>query len=167
MPKTVTNWREQPVPVHSINRGGDVTFHGPGQLVCYPHVDLRKRGRDLHRYLRNLEEAVIAAVAAFGVEAFPREDLTGVWTRQGKLASIGVGVRRWITLHGFALNVSTDLRYFGLIDPCGIPDCPVTSLEKLVGEVEMGEVKEAVKRELGAIFVLEAAKLQVPGSKFQ
>ncbi len=120
--------------VHRINRGGDITYHGPGQLVGYPHLDLDRRHRDLHGYLRKLEECLIRTAAAFDVEAYQRSGLTGVWTDAGKLASIGIGVRRWVTMHGFALNVATDLRYFGLINPCGIPGCPMTSLESLTGE---------------------------------
>ncbi len=116
-----------------INRGGDVTFHGPGQLVGYPIIDLDLRGRDLHRYLRFLEELLIRLVADYEVEARQIPGRTGVWTGKGKLASIGVGVRRWITMHGFALNVSTDLAGFSAINPCGIEACPVTSLEALCG----------------------------------
>ena len=115
------------------NRGGDVTYHGPGQLVGYPHLDLRERGRDVHRFLRDLEKSLIQTVAHFGVAAFVKPGLTGVWTGTGKLASIGISVSRWITKHGFALNVNTDLSYFELIHPCGILNCPVTSLSDLLG----------------------------------
>ncbi len=136
-----------------IGRGGDITYHGPGQLVGYPHLDLRKRGRDVHRYLRDLEEVLIRTADAFGVRGFRRSGLTGVWTESGKLASIGVGVRRWITLHGFALNVNPDLRYFDLINPCGIQDCRVTSLsEALDHEVEIEAVKEVVTQEMKGVF---------------
>ncbi len=135
-----------PLELIRIGRGGDVTYHGPGQLVAYPHLDLRTRGRDVHRYLRSLEEVLIRLASEFGVEAFRREGLTGVWTEQGKLASIGVGVRRWVTMHGLALNVSTDLRYFSLIRPCGIEDCPVTSLSRLCGRpVKRSEVTLAFR----------------------
>jgi lipoyl(octanoyl) transferase len=137
------------IVVRRINRGGDITYHGPGQLVGYPHIDLRRRNRDLHRYLRNLESALIEASAIFGVRGYRREGLTGVWTDGGKLASIGVGVRQWVTFHGFALNVSTDLSYFNWINPCGIKDCPMTSLEQESGsQVPMGKVKQAVGRTL-------------------
>ena len=131
-----------------INRGGDVTFHGPGQLVGYPIIDLDMRGRDLHRYLRFLEELLIRIAAGFGVKARRVAGRTGVWTGSGKLASIGVGVRRWVTMHGFALNVSTDLANFSAINPCGIEACPVTSLEDLLGAAvpAMQEVKAAVMR---------------------
>jgi lipoyl(octanoyl) transferase len=128
-----------------INRGGDVTYHGPGQLVGYPIIDLGGRGRDLHKYLRFLEELIIVVAAGFGVEAFRVAGRTGVWTGKGKLASIGVGVRRWITMHGFALNVSADLERFSAINPCGIVDCPVTSLIELCGTpLSLDEVKAAV-----------------------
>jgi lipoyl(octanoyl) transferase len=143
----------KPLKIVRINRGGDITYHGPGQLVGYPHLDLRTRGRDLFRYLRGLEECLIQAADFLGVEAFQRPGLTGVWTNQGKLASIGVGVRQWITMHGFALNVNTDLRYFRLINPCGMPECPVTSLQNcLGGPVEMDQVREAVEVEFRKVF---------------
>jgi len=132
-----------------INRGGDVTFHGPGQLVGYPIIDLARRGRDLHRYLRFLEELVIGIAAEFGVAAHRISGKTGVWTGPppvpAKLASIGIGVRRWVTMHGFALNVTTDLSRFSGINPCGIVACPVTSLFVELGEVvSVDEIKERV-----------------------
>jgi lipoyl(octanoyl) transferase len=111
-----------------INRGGDVTWHGPGQLVGYPIVNLGRRRRDLHRFLRFLEDLLIGIAADFRVEAWRIPGKTGVWTEEGKLASIGVGVRRWVTMHGFALNVAPDLSGFSRINTCGFPDCPVTSL---------------------------------------
>jgi lipoyl(octanoyl) transferase len=129
-----------------INRGGDITYHGPGQLIGYPIIDLGRRGRDLHRYLRFLEELIIEVAGDFQVAACRVPGRTGVWTDSGKLASIGVGVRRWTTMHGFALNVTTDLNGFAAINPCGIAACPVTSLERLSGQsVPMEKVKEAVR----------------------
>lgn len=127
------------------NRGGDVTWHGPGQLVGYPLLDLNRRGRDLHCHLRLLEEMIIRTAATFGVSASRVTGRTGVWTDRGKLAAIGVGVRRWVTMHGFSLNVCNDLAPFSLINPCGIPACPVTSLslERSVS-VGVSEVKEAM-----------------------
>jgi len=110
------------------NRGGDITWHGPGQLVGYPLVNLGARGRDLHCLLRFIEELLIRTVAEFGVEAWRVPGKTGVWAARGKLASIGVGVRRWVSMHGFALNVDPDLAPFTRINPCGMPGCPVTSL---------------------------------------
>ena len=132
-----------------ISRGGDVTFHGPGQLVGYPIIDLARRSKDLHRYLRFLEELVIRIAAEFGVAALRISGKTGVWTVSppvsAKLASIGVGVRRWVTMHGFALNVTTDLSRFSPINPCGIVACPVTSLFVELGEVvSVDEIKERV-----------------------
>jgi lipoyl(octanoyl) transferase len=132
-----------------INRGGDATFHGPGQLVGYPIIDLARRGRDLHRYLRFLEEFIIGIAAEFGVAAHRISGKTGVWSGSpqvpAKLASIAVGVRRWVTMHGFALNVTTDLSRFSPINPCGILACPVTSLFVELGEVvSVDEIKERV-----------------------
>lgn len=135
-----------------INRGGDVTWHGPGQLVGYPIIDLARRRRDLHRYLRFLEELLILVAADFRVEGWRIPGRTGVWTEEGKLASIGVGVRRWVTMHGFALNVSADLSHFGRINPCGIEGCPVTSLAReTVGAVPMAEVKGRVAGRFGGL----------------
>ncbi len=143
------NWHGKSIPLVETNRGGGITFHGPGQLVGYPQLDLRSRGRDLHRYLRDLEETLIRTAAALGVPSFRREGLTGVWTEAGKLASIGVGVRHWVTMHGFAVNVNTELRYFQLIHACGIEDCPVTSLSKELGvPVDMGAVKASSREAL-------------------
>lgn len=142
-----------PIEPVRIGRGGDITYHGPGQLVGYPHLDLRRRGRDVHRYLRSLEQILILTADSYGIPAFRRPGLTGVWTQTGKLASIGVGVRRWITMHGFALNVSTDLDYFRWINPCGIEACPVTSLSDLLGRtVAMEEVKGVVQEKLVGAF---------------
>jgi lipoyl(octanoyl) transferase len=132
-----------------INRGGDITFHGPGQLVGYPIIDLSRRGRDLHRYLRFLEEIVIRIAAEFGVAAHRISGKSGVWTGSrpvpAKLACIGVGVRRWVTMHGFALNVTTDPYPFSLINPCGIVACPVTSLlVEACKALSIEEIKERV-----------------------
>jgi len=150
---TGVDWDQNPIELVRINRGGDVTYHGPGQLVGYPHLDLKARNRDVHRYLRDLEQVLIDTAACFDVLSFRREGLTGVWTEQGKLASIGVGVRRWVTMHGFALNVSTDLRYFQLINPCGMPGCPMVSLSSLTGEfIEMAEVKRVFEEEFRTVF---------------
>lgn len=125
-----------------INRGGDVTWHGPGQLVGYPLIDLSRRGRDLHRYLRFLEEFLIVTAADYGVKACRIPGRTGIWAEDGKLAAIGVGVRRWVTMHGFALNVTNDLAPFNAINPCGMAGCKVTSLQVLSGRVpDVGDVK--------------------------
>ena len=119
-----------PAPLMAINRGGQATWHGPGQLVGYPLLDLRKRGSDLHRYLRDLEEFLILLCAEFGVPASRRDGFTGVWVGEKKIASLGVGVRRWISMHGFALNVCGPLEGFAHITPCGIAGVEMTSLER-------------------------------------
>jgi lipoyl(octanoyl) transferase len=140
-----------PHPVFEINRGGQATYHGPGQLVGYPILDLKKRGKDLHVYLRSLETAVIRLVGSFGVEAEFCDGKTGVWVQNRKIASIGIGVRRWITMHGFALNVSSDLTGFLSITPCGLAGVRMTSLSlELDREVSLEEVRDR------AAVVLEA-----------
>ena len=119
-----------PHPLFAINRGGQATYHGPGQLMGYPIIDLRRSGQDLHRYLRWLEGLLIELLARHDIAASQRESLTGVWVDDRKIASIGVGVRHWITMHGFALNVCGDLSPFDYIIPCGISDVTMTSMEK-------------------------------------
>jgi lipoyl(octanoyl) transferase len=119
-----------PHPVFSINRGGQATYHGPGQLMGYPIIDLRRCGQDLHKYLRWLEQLLIDLLARYDIAAQRRESLTGVWVENRKIASIGVGVRHWITMHGFALNVCGDLSPFDHIVPCGINNVAITSIEK-------------------------------------
>jgi lipoyl(octanoyl) transferase len=137
--------RVRGVEVHESGRGGDVTYHGPGQLVGYPIFDLNPDRRDLHRYVRDVEESLIRALSTLGVAAGRKTGLTGVWVGEEKIAAIGVRISRWITSHGFALNVATDLDYFGLIVPCGITDKGVTSLARLRGgPVEMADVEKAV-----------------------
>ncbi|RMH17045.1 MAG: lipoyl(octanoyl) transferase LipB [Gemmatimonadetes bacterium] len=141
--------------VFETGRGGDVTYHGPGQLVGYPILDLKPDRRDLHRYLRDLEQALISALAHWGVVAARKEGLTGVWIDdRRKIAAIGVRVSsRWITSHGFAFNVATDLTRFGAIVPCGIADHPVTSLSAELGRaVELAEAIPPVREALAAVF---------------
>ncbi len=145
------------VAVHETGRGGDVTYHGPGQLVGYPIFDLRPDRQDVHKYVRDLEEALILAVRELGVTARRVTGLTGVWVgqpgREEKLAAIGVRISRWITSHGFALNVSADLRHFNLIVPCGIADRGVTSLSRATGRsIPMAGVEDAVVRGMEAVF---------------
>ena len=123
-----------PHPLFAINRGGEATYHGPGQLMGYPIIDLRRCGQDLHRYLRWVEQLLIELLVDYGITASRRESLTGVWVGQRKIASIGVGVRHWITMHGFALNVCDDLSSFNHIIPCGINNVAMTSMEKESGD---------------------------------
>jgi lipoate-protein ligase B len=147
-------------PLYEIERGGDVTYHGPGQLVGYPIFLLRQPERDLHVYLRNLEEALIRALARFGIAGERKAGWTGVWTSGGahKLASIGVAVKRWVTLHGFALNVGTDLARFAAINPCGLEATTMGSMESILGRaVSLQEVKAAMRDELGAVFARRLA----------
>jgi lipoyl(octanoyl) transferase len=137
------------VEIFDTGRGGDVTYHGPGQLVGYPIVDLRPDRQDVHRYVRDLEEALIVAIARFGITGTRVPGLSGVWVgerdREEKIAAIGVRISRWITSHGFALNVNTDLRHFQLIVPCGIADRGVTSIARVLGRaVAMADVEDAV-----------------------
>ncbi len=142
------------IELFETGRGGDVTYHGPGQLVAYPILDLKPDRRDLHAYLRDLEGVVIEVVGGFGVEAWRTPGRTGVWTAGGKIAAIGVRVSSgWITSHGLALNVSADLDYFGTIVPCGIADQGVTSLEReLARAVPMPEVEDALEEAFAARF---------------
>jgi len=152
--------RQKGVEFHSTNRGGDITYHGPGQIVGYPILNLGNIKRDVGWYVRTLEEAMIRASADFGVTAFRIPGKTGIWVQQGateeKLAAIGVHISRWVTSHGFAFNVATDLRYFDLIVPCGIPDRKATSLEKLLSRnISLDEVTPLLTRHLADLLSLE------------
>ncbi|HMR83386.1 MAG TPA: lipoyl(octanoyl) transferase LipB [Niabella sp.] len=145
-----------------INRGGDITFHGPGQLVGYPIFDLEKFYTDIGKYLRNIEEVMILTLAEYGLQGDRSPGETGVWLDpyktgyERKICAIGVRTSRWITMHGFALNVNTDLNYFNMIIPCGIQGKQVTSLQKELGKaVDMNEVKEKVKRNFEKVFEVE------------
>jgi lipoyl(octanoyl) transferase len=132
-----------PYPVFETNRGGQATYHGPGQLVGYPILDLRARGRDLHGYLRKLEDLLIDLLEEFGIPGSKIDGKTGVWVQDRKIASIGVGVRRWVTMHGFALNVASDLSGFLSIIPCGISGVQMTSISKESGaEISLETVRE-------------------------
>jgi len=149
--------RASGVEVAETNRGGQVTYHGPGQLVGYPIVDLNPDRRDIRRYVRDLQEVLIRSLGEFGVDAGRRDgpENIGVWAGDAKVASIGVHISRWITSHGFALNVSTDLGLFDLIVPCGISDRGVTSLERLLGRpVETAEVENRIIEHFANVFDL-------------
>jgi lipoyl(octanoyl) transferase len=152
--------RQKGVELHATDRGGDITYHGPGQIVGYPILNLGAIRRDVVWYVRMLEEAMIRATAEFGITAGREPGKTGVWVKSEhadeKLAAIGVHISRWVSSHGFAYNVSTDLRYFDLIVPCGIADRKATSLEKLLGRsVDEKEGAPRIARHLGELFGLE------------
>ncbi|MCB9171146.1 MAG: lipoyl(octanoyl) transferase LipB [Flavobacteriales bacterium] len=156
--------RDKGVQFFPIDRGGDITYHGPGQLVGYPIFDLDHHFTDIHRYLRTLEEAVIGTLEAYGVKADRIQGLTGVWldaddpTSARKICAFGIRASRWVTMHGFAFNVNTDLSFFQHIVPCGIPDKGVTSLAKELGRaVPMQEVKDRLKLELADLFDVDVA----------
>jgi lipoyl(octanoyl) transferase len=147
---------------YQSNRGGDITYHGPGQLVGYPVLDLENFFTDIHKYMRLLEEAVIQTLAEFNIKSGRIAGLTGVWLdaddekKARKICALGVKTSRWVTMHGFAFNINTDLRYFDYIVPCGIHDKAVTSLEKETGKSQnMGEVKRILKNKLGEQFGMQ------------
>ena len=158
-----------PHPLFSINRGGQATYHGPGQLMGYPIIDLHRCGQDLHRYLRWIEQLLIELLTGYGIAASRRESLTGVWVENRKIASIGVGVRHWITMHGFALNVWGDLSPFNHIVPCGINKIAMTSIEKetekafSVADVATAVEKLALERILDLRMAQEAQSVNVEG----
>jgi len=141
------------VGLWNVDRGGDITFHGPGQLVGYPILALGAGERDVHGYMRNLEESLIRLLAFYGIEGTRDARFTGVWTAQGKIAALGVHISRWVTRHGFALNVSTDLSFYDLIVPCGITGKSVTSMQQhLSRSVPVEEVADRYVAEFGALF---------------
>lgn len=149
------------IDLFAIERGGDITFHGPGQLIAYPIIDLTNRDRDLHRYLRDLENLIVAALSDLGLQAEVKKGLTGVWVKDHKLAAIGVAVSRWITYHGLALNVNTDLDYFRLINPCGITQYPVGSVMGMLGrEIDISVVSDLIADNFTRIFGCEIEKLE-------
>ena len=154
---------EKQASYYKINRGGDITYHGPGQLVCYPILDLDNFFEDIHKYLRLLEEAIIKTLAHFGIKAGRIEKLTGVWIdfendtdgprNPRKICAMGVRSSRWVTMHGLALNVNTNLEYFGNIIPCGIDDKAVTSMEnELAGPINMQQVQAVLQQHIGSLF---------------
>jgi len=151
------------VDVHETGRGGDITYHGPGQIVGYPIINLQPDRCDVHRYVRDLEEVLIRTASDYGVEAGRVEGLTGVWVGREKLAAIGVRISRWVTSHGFALNVTTDLEYFNLIVPCGIADRSVTSLAALLGRpVDRTGVEDRIAAHFGEVFARTPTFLSAP-----
>ena len=153
------------VELHESSRGGDVTYHGPGQMVAYPVIDLARHGRDVHRYLRDLEQVVMALLARYGIEGRRDPKYTGVWVGDEKVCAIGVAITRWVTYHGLALNVATDLSHFGLIVPCGITDRGVTSMEKLLGQrLSMEKVAAELVEEFARVFGFAAVTEASPAS---
>jgi lipoyl(octanoyl) transferase len=155
LPLSATELNRRGVQQYEVERGGDATFHGPGQLVGYPILDLREHREDLHWYLRTLEDALIQGLDALNIPAERNPGLTGVWTRGRKIASIGIHVKQWVTYHGFALNINTDLSYFDLIVPCGIQDVVMTSVAMELGRTDGGlwsEARQAVVEGFGRAF---------------
>ena len=147
--------RDQSVDVFNIERGGDITFHGPGQLVGYPILDLSNYKKSISWYMRILEQIIIDTVSEFGIEAKRIEGLTGVWVGDEKIAALGVRIRRWVTMHGFSINVNTDLDFYDGIIPCGIFDHGITSMEQLLCRAQdMEKVKKVVRRKFGYYFIL-------------
>jgi lipoyl(octanoyl) transferase len=159
LPLTPAELEARGLHVFDVERGGDVTFHGPGQLVGYPIIDLRKHREDLHWYLRRLEAGLIDGLARMGISASTIAGLTGVWTEGRKIASIGIHVKQWVTFHGFALNVTTDMAYFDLIVPCGIPNVVMTSVSQELARTDSAalweETRTAVVDGLGRALQLE------------
>jgi lipoate-protein ligase B len=158
--------RNRGVQCFAVDRGGDITFHGPGQLVGYPILRLGRGEQDVHRYMRNLEETLIRVLASYGIDAGRNEKYTGVWTGQGKIAAMGVHISRWITRHGFALNVNTDLSFYDLIVPCGIVGKQVSSMHSILSRsVDLGEIAGRVVEEFGAVFGREMVPVSDIGEK--
>ena len=156
------------IEVYETGRGGDITYHGPGQVVGYPIIDLRPDRCDVHRYVRDLEEVLMRVAVDFGVEPSRVPGLTGVWVGNDKLAAIGVRIARWITSHGFAFNVTTDLSFFDLIVPCGIADRGVTSLARLGCEASCADVESRVVARFSEVFgrkPAEATPMPVPRAR--
>ena len=150
------------IDLHHIDRGGDITFHGPGQLVGYPIFDLHHFYQDVGRFLREMEESLMVALSHFGIKSGRQVGLTGVWVGNEKVAAIGIKLSRWFTKHGFALNVSTDLSYFENIIPCGISDKAVTSMEKLTGKsLTISEVVPAVEAGFSQVFSIDFAHAEL------
>jgi lipoate-protein ligase B len=153
------------VPVFRIERGGQWTYHGPGQLVGYPILDLNARQRDIHAFLRNIEEVLIQTLAKFEI-ASERGEQTGVWVGEKKIASIGAAIRNWVSFHGFALNVNTELNYFQMISPCGFPGSTMTSMRALLGhEVDFDAVKHEVGIKFGDVFDLRLGETNLEAAR--
>ena len=146
------------IEVHEIGRGGDVTYHGHGQLVGYPIINLKPDRCDVHRYVRDIEEVLLRVISEYGISGGRIKGLTGIWVGNEKIAAIGVRIARWITSHGFALNINTDLRYFQMIVPCGIVDKGVTSMQKILGRtIDMKEVAQITAKHFAEVFARDVS----------
>ena len=151
--RTKEELAEEGIPMFFIDRGGDITYHGPGQLVVYPIIDLKNRGKDIHRYIHDLQEVAIRTLADFSIEAHRDEEHIGVWVGNDAIAAIGVSVRRWVTMHGLALNVSPTLEHFSYINPCGILDRGITSIAKVLSrDVPMEVVVKGLVSHFSDVF---------------
>lgn len=147
---------QEGIKIYDTDRGGDVTYHGPGQLVCYPIINLNDYYRDLHQYARNMEEVIIRTLKHFGIEGYRRPEYPGVWAESAKIAQEGIAVRNWVTEHGVSLNVFPNMYHFSLIVPCGITSFGVTSMEILLGyRVEMTDVRKEMRQQFSSIFEIE------------
>lgn len=152
----------QGIKVYEVDRGGDITYHGPGQLVGYPVLDLKRHGRDIHLYVRRLEEVIIKSLARYGIRAGRRENYPGVWVGRNKIAALGVAVKKWVTMHGFAFNISCDLDHFRMIVPCGITDGGVTSLARQLGKgPDFREVSRVVRDMFATVFYMELEEVSL------
>lgn len=146
----------QGIRVYETDRGGDITYHGPGQLVCYPILDLNGFGRDVHLYANRMEETLIRTLQTFGIIAGRKKEYPGVWVESAKIAAEGIGVQHWVTMHGVALNVCPDLNHFSLIIPCGISTLGVTSMEKILGKkMDMVVVRQQMRSQLSEVLDLD------------
>jgi len=152
--------KKKGVDFYHIERGGDATYHGPGQLVGYPIFNVRDGLAGIKPFINAMERAIIGTLYSFGIEAYIKEKMIGVWTERGKICSIGVAVKKWVSFHGFALNVNTDLSYFDLIVPCGLKNVEMTSMEQVLGKpIEMNVVKKNIVENFGDVFEQEAKKV--------
>lgn len=155
-----SNLKEQPIPVYSVERGGDATYHGPGQIVFYPIMLLVDK--DVRKFVSMLEQTIIDSLQEFGIEAGRIENHRGVWYQDKKVASIGLAVENWVTYHGFALNVNTDLSYFELIRPCGLEPSRITSMKQILGrEIPMDKVKESLIKSFSSVFSVKFRKEKI------
>lgn len=153
--------RHAGIKLERIDRGGDITFHGPGQVVVYPIVDLKRRTKDLHKYLRDLEQGIIRFLSDYRVMGLRRETLTGVWVGDRKIAFIGVACRNWITYHGISININVDLGYFAMIHPCGLCNIDTTSLKALLQRtIDMGEAKAGMAKHLADVFDIKGGRIE-------